>query len=281
MSRKSVLEMKDQVLYASSLLAAGTPMYVFDLETTGLNAETDRIVSFSALKIVVDGGIGRIDDKKDIFINPGFHIPEKATSLNGITDEQVKDCPPEEEAAKDIRLFLGERPFLVGYYSKRFDENVLNAMYLRVFGEPLTPLFHLDVWLMAKEKLFLSNYKLSAVAEELGVNQGLTFHHSMDDVIATYRCFDVLRIEYEYPDVQFGDLDIKIKDVRYWDGPRWNLKRVYVTAYPPYQDNKIYYDVARKTWVADDNDINLDRMRKNIFHKYGVADEAALVMALR
>ena len=57
MSRQSIYREAETVKRALDLLEAGTPMCVFDLETTGLNRVTDRILSCSALKVVKEGGV--------------------------------------------------------------------------------------------------------------------------------------------------------------------------------------------------------------------------------
>lgn len=279
--RKSTIDMRENVLYAEDLLAAGTPMVVFDVETTGLNKNTDRILSFSAIKVVLKDGIHQIDEKLDLFINPGFPIPEKVTEINGITNERVKNEKKEEEAIYTIHKFLGEKPFVAGYNSISFDEKFMDAMYLRTLGIPFEPLFHIDVMKMGKEKLALQNYKLCTLAHELGADVGLTFHQSMDDVIATFRCFDLLRLEYTNPEPKQETIKIKVGDARYWEGPRWNLRRIYISAFPPFNRTKIYYDIIRKEWVADDNTIDLQDIRDNILQKYGVSDETELISAVK
>lgn len=65
------------------------PIVFFDLETTGVDTAKDRIVEISMVKVMPDGE----EIVKTRKINPGIHIPEEATAIHGITDEDVKDCP--------------------------------------------------------------------------------------------------------------------------------------------------------------------------------------------
>ena len=61
---------------------------LFDLETTGLSTENDQVVEISALKITG----GEITDEFSTLVNPGIHIPYQASSINGITDDMVKEA---------------------------------------------------------------------------------------------------------------------------------------------------------------------------------------------
>lgn len=102
------------------------PIVFFDLETTGTNIVTDRIVEISYLKISPNGR----EESKTIRINPEMHIPEQVTAIHGITDEDVADCPRFKEVAREIaRDFEGCD--LAGYNSNRFDIPLLAEEFLR------------------------------------------------------------------------------------------------------------------------------------------------------
>ena len=74
------------------------PLVFFDLETTGVNITKDRIVELSYIKVMPNG----TEIKKTIRVNPEMHIPESATALHHITDEDVKDKPTFKEIAKSL-----------------------------------------------------------------------------------------------------------------------------------------------------------------------------------
>jgi DNA polymerase-3 subunit epsilon len=102
------------------------PIIFFDLETTGINIASDRIVEISYLKVDVNGNEG----EKTLRINPGMPIPEKATAIHGITDEDVKNAPTFHEIAKSLaRDFEGCD--LAGYNSIKFDIPLLAEEFLR------------------------------------------------------------------------------------------------------------------------------------------------------
>lgn len=102
------------------------PLVFFDLETTGTNINTDRIVEICYLKIYPNGN----EESKTMRINPGMHIPESSSAIHGIYDADVVDCPTFKEVAKDIAKDI-EGCDIAGFNSNRFDVPVLVEEFLR------------------------------------------------------------------------------------------------------------------------------------------------------
>ena len=102
------------------------PIVFFDLETTGTNIVADRIVEISYLKISPNG----TEESKTMRINPEMHIPEQATAVHGITDDDVKNCPTFKAVAKNIANDI-EGCDLAGFNSNRFDIPLLAEEFLR------------------------------------------------------------------------------------------------------------------------------------------------------
>ena len=69
------------------------PLVFFDLETTGTNINVDRIVEICYLKVYPNGN----EESRTMRINPEMHIPQEATDVHGIHDEDVRDCPTFKE----------------------------------------------------------------------------------------------------------------------------------------------------------------------------------------
>jgi len=102
------------------------PIIFFDLETTGINIASDRIVEISYLKVELNGN----ETIKTFRVNPEMPIPPKVTSIHGISDEDVKNEPTFNEIAKSVaRDFEGCD--LGGYNSVRFDIPLLAEEFLR------------------------------------------------------------------------------------------------------------------------------------------------------
>ena len=102
------------------------PIVFFDLETTGTNINTDRIVEICYLKVYPNGN----EETKTMRINPEMHIPEQSSAIHGIYDKDVADCPTFKGVAKDIARDI-EGCDLAGFNSNRFDIPVLAEEFLR------------------------------------------------------------------------------------------------------------------------------------------------------
>lgn len=275
-NRLSAIDIGDCVENAVRLLNAGTPMVVFDLETTGINTETCRILSFTAQKFVVEEGIYVRKDRLKLWMNPEMHIPEEATNVNHITDEMVADKPTEKECIQDILDFLGKSPFLCGFNSEKYDINVLNATLKRCGKKELTPILHVDVYKMAKQVLDLKKYNLEEVSHALGCDIGIPFHTSEGDVLATFRSFTVMAHEYKF-DKPKG-ICPEVLDVNYWEGYNHRLRRVYVKT-NPYA--KCFYDIYNKEWRSDMAEIDLDALKQETFRFLNVQTESEMVAAVK
>ncbi len=108
-------------------LNLGKPLCFIDLETTGINVGTDRIVEICILKI-------KTDQTREILtkrVNPTIHIPNEASAVHGIFDKDVANEPTFKDIASSIAAFLGNSD-LAGYNSSRFDIPLLAEEFLRV-----------------------------------------------------------------------------------------------------------------------------------------------------
>lgn len=96
----------------------------FDLETTGIDPRSDRIVEISVLRVAADGD--RVTRTRKI--NPGRPIPPAATRVHGIRDEDVRDEPSFKQIARGLLEFLGDAD-LAGFNIGRFDVPLLEREF--------------------------------------------------------------------------------------------------------------------------------------------------------
>jgi DNA polymerase III subunit epsilon len=108
------------------MLQLNRPIAFIDLETTGVNLTTDRIVELAVVKISPDGT--RIAKRR--LVNPQMPIPTASSEIHGITDEMVKDAPTFKQMSNEIKQFL-DNCDLGGYNSNRFDIPLLMEEFLR------------------------------------------------------------------------------------------------------------------------------------------------------
>ncbi len=108
------------------MLQLKKPLAFIDLETTGTNLGTDRVIEIAIVKILPDGA----KSIKRKIINPGMPIPQASTDIHGFTDEMVKDAPAFKQVAHELKQML-DGCDIAGYNSNRFDIPLLVEEFLR------------------------------------------------------------------------------------------------------------------------------------------------------
>ncbi|HXB32231.1 MAG TPA: 3'-5' exonuclease [Puia sp.] len=109
------------------MLQLTRPLAIIDLETTGVNLGTDRIVEIAIVKIQPDGK----QQIKRKLLNPEIPISPVSTEIHGITNVMVKDAPTFRQVANELKQFL-DHCDLAGYNSNRFDIPMLAEEFLRI-----------------------------------------------------------------------------------------------------------------------------------------------------
>ena len=168
------------------------PIVFFDLETTGVDTAKDRIVEISMVKVMPDGD----EITRTRLINPQMHIPEQATAIHGITDEDVKNEPTFAQIAKSLAQFIEGCDF-GGFNSNRFDLPMLVEEFLRAGVDvDFKKRKFVDVQVIYHK---LEQRTLSA-AYKFYCNKNLEDAHTAEaDTRATY---EVLKAQLDhYPDV--------------------------------------------------------------------------------
>ena len=146
---------------------------IFDLETTGLSAATERIIEIGAVKVEN----GEILESFDLFVDPEKAITPEITRLTRITNEMVAGAPKEAEALEQFFRFCDGCDILVAHNAD-FDMGFLRAA-IRRCGREEDPV-QIDTLVMARAMYpELKKHKLDTIAERLGVTQ--KHHHRADD----------------------------------------------------------------------------------------------------
>ena len=171
------------------MLQLTKPLAFIDLETTGVNLGTDRIVEIAIVKILPD----KSRSIKRKLINPGMPIPPEVSEIHGITDEMVKDAPEFSQVAGEIKQML-DGCDLAGYNSNRFDIPLLVEEFLRVDMEfdfkgrrllDVQKIFH-----MMEQRTLIAAYKFYC-------NKNLDDSHSAEaDASATAEVLDAQIKQY-------------------------------------------------------------------------------------
>lgn len=172
------------------------PVVFLDLETTGMNIATDRIVEIAFLKIFPDGS----EEEKQYRINPEMPIPAEVAKIHGITDDDVANAPKFREVAKILARFI-EGCDLAGFNSNRFDIPLLAEEFIRA-----------DVDIDLKKHRFVDvqaifhkmEKRTLAAAYKFYCNEDLVDAHSaMADTKATYH---VLKAQLDvYQNAEYED----------------------------------------------------------------------------
>ncbi len=172
---------------------------VTDTETTGLKAETQRIIEIGAVKLKD----GREVDRFQQLVNPQRSIPGRITKITGITTGMVFDAPPIEEVLPDYLEFLGDG--ILTAHNLSFDKRFLNAELGRTGREELSNETLCTVRLARRLLPGLSSKKLGRLAQfyDIDVNGR---HRALGDAKATSiilrRLLSQLAFEHEIETVE-------------------------------------------------------------------------------
>jgi DNA polymerase-3 subunit epsilon len=166
------------------------PLAFFDLETTGLNIASDRIVEISVVKIMPNGD----KEIKTKLINPTIPISKESIGIHGITDEKVKNKATFKEVANELNDFIAGCD-LAGYNSNRFDIPLIAEEFLRAgidFDVKSRNLVDVqNIFHKMEQRTLVAAYKFYC-------NKDLTDAHSAEaDTTATYEILEAQVEKYE------------------------------------------------------------------------------------
>ena len=176
----------------------------FDIETTGLSANRDKITEIGAVKVVN----GEITDTFSTFANPGMPIPAKITELTGITDAMVKDAPSQSEAVTAFLEFAGDSvlvahnaPFDTSFIRKACENMNREYNYTSIDTVAISRAILTDI----------KNCKLDTVAKYLRLGD-FNHHRATDDAEMLARIFISLctRLKDDYNITKTSEINTQI-----------------------------------------------------------------------
>jgi len=164
---------------ANGIIFTMPSIVALDLETTGLNPNTDAIIEIGAVKF----NDRRIEDQLSVLINPGFLIPPAITQLTGISNEMVRNSPKFIDVFPDLLAFIGNLPILG--HNVGFDLAFLKADRYFPHNE-IIDTFDIGAVLYPT----VSRYNLSGLAQNLDIIV-MNAHRALDDAQTTRSLYNV------------------------------------------------------------------------------------------
>lgn len=163
---------------------------ILDVETTGLDYTKERMVEFAAIRLEN----GKMKDRFETLINPQQHIRKSSIAIHGITEDDVKDAPTEEQVMPMILDFIGDYPIVA--HNVVFDYSFLNEASLRQTGKPITNT-RIDSQMMFKEIYpEIESCGLESLMNKFNV-EFTTRHRAMADTEGLAKAYPELKKLYE------------------------------------------------------------------------------------
>lgn len=173
------------------------PLVFFDIEATGLNTATDRIVELCMVKVFPDGK----DEVRTLRFNPTIPISPEASAVNGITDEDIANCPRFADMASDLDNYFANCD-LAGYNSNSFDIPMLVEEFIRAgVNFDLTTRRFIDVQTVFHK---MEPRTLTAAYKYYCQKELVDAHSAEADTVATY---EVLKAQLDRYDEVQNDVD--------------------------------------------------------------------------
>jgi len=154
-----------------------------DLETTGLDPDTDQIIEIGAVKFCGQD----ILDTFQTYIDPDMPIPKFIERLTGINQSMIQNAPMFSDVAADLAKFLGEHSIIA--HNVAFDIRFLLTKGLKLTNKTY------DTWDLTS--VFLPkepDYSLPILSKKLNIDPGRS-HRALDDAQTTRQLFLTL-IDY-------------------------------------------------------------------------------------
>lgn len=189
--------------FYETLCNGSKDIIIYDTETTG-TTKSSYIVQISAVKCSPSDHGYIVSQTLNEYIKPPIPMPAQASAVNHITDELLADKPTEAQLADTIIQFFDSDAIIAGYNHIKFDNSMLNNLYLRTVGHPFKPEYNADAMIMARGTITRKetddeSFTLGAVARAYGIKpeENESLHNSFTDVSITMQLLWALARDFE------------------------------------------------------------------------------------
>ena len=227
-----------------------------DLETTGLNPKTDKIIEIGAIKV----RDGQIQDTFSALINPGRKLETRITELTGITDDMLLGASTVEEELPSLLSFLEELPLLG--HRVLFDYSFLKkaAVNCRFPFEKAG----IDTLKIARRYLTDAEHKnLEYLCRYYGIEHRA--HRALGDAIATHELFQRLLRDFGQEDAIFLPQKLNYQVKREAPITKPQRERLYRLL----EQHKIDIGVCVDSLTRSEADRIIDRIRAGAYRPAG------------
>lgn len=196
------------IITKNDMRSINEEIIIYDVETTGLSFEKDRLTEIGAVKIKNL----RVIDSFNTMVNPERPIPQNIVELTGINDGMVAGAPKEREAVEEFFRFCGDNPVMVAH-NARFDNSMIDAVCRRHnIPHEYTSI---DTLVMSRAMLpELGKHTLDSVAKHLKLGK-FEHHRACDDAMILAKIFIKLmeRLVGENDIEVLADLNTKVQKI--------------------------------------------------------------------
>ncbi|GHU86481.1 DNA polymerase III subunit epsilon [Bacteroidia bacterium] len=181
------------------MLTLTKPLCFFDLETTGIDIKTAKIIEITVLKVNTDCSRNKPLTQR---FNPGCPIPAEASAVHGIFDADVANEPTFKDFAHELLKFIGDSD-MAGYNSNNYDRPILEREFNESGVQEFTKQkrYYVDACSIFKK---MEPRNLSAAYKFFCGKELENAHSAEADTIATYEVFMAQIEKYKGMEVPFS-----------------------------------------------------------------------------
>lgn len=182
---------------------------IFDLETTGLDPQTSKVIEIAALRIRKGKVIGSVS----YLINPEVAIPAKITEITGIRNEDVEHCPTIAQIFPWLMAIFGDS--LLVAHNLLFDISFIEMLNQQLRGKSVRNAF-VDTRAICIERFPYESHRLELMCQKFNIPlEGA--HRALNDVEATWALLQKL---HEEKPLELSDVN-KLYYFKKYGPPKW------------------------------------------------------------